>query len=203
MSSLNLFVALGFFSTATLLAIFAPFLYPPSLAGQALHRIFPFARGLFEDKVANFWCSLNVVVKLRELASIPTLARISALVTLAATIPIVAGVVWVSAQLREESTASTQVKQSADASQTPSSTPNTADTRKHVTISGPAPTIKLLPYALFASAMAFFLFSFQVHEKTILLPLMPLTLLIAGKQPGLAGSDFEWAVLLNNIGCFR
>ncbi|CRK28273.1 hypothetical protein BN1723_018345, partial [Verticillium longisporum] len=27
-----------------------------------VHRIFPFARGLFEDKVANFWCALNVVI---------------------------------------------------------------------------------------------------------------------------------------------
>jgi alpha-1,3-glucosyltransferase len=51
--------------------------------------------------------------------------------------------------------------------------------------------------------MAFFMFSFQVHEKSILLPLMPLTLLLVGKQPGLAGQDFEWAVLLNNIGSFR
>ena len=24
---------------------------------QMVHRIFPFARGLFEDKVANFWCA--------------------------------------------------------------------------------------------------------------------------------------------------
>lgn len=67
----------------------------------------------------------------------------------------------------------------------------------------PAPTVKLLPHALFASAMAFFLFSFQVHEKSILLPLMPLTLLIAGKQPGLPGHDYEWALLLNNVGAFR
>ena len=25
-------------------------------------RIFPFGRGLFEDKVANFWCFTNVLV---------------------------------------------------------------------------------------------------------------------------------------------
>ena len=28
---------------------------------QVLHRMFPFARGLYEDKVANFWCSVSVV----------------------------------------------------------------------------------------------------------------------------------------------
>src|SRR5436190_11904063 len=34
--------------------------YPPILQlSQSIHRIFPFARGLFEDKVANLWCSLH------------------------------------------------------------------------------------------------------------------------------------------------
>ena len=27
---------------------------------QVVHRMFPFARGLYEDKVANFWCSISV-----------------------------------------------------------------------------------------------------------------------------------------------
>lgn len=34
--------------------------------GQCLFRVFPFARGLWEDKVANFWCAANVAVKFRE-----------------------------------------------------------------------------------------------------------------------------------------
>jgi hypothetical protein len=29
-------------------------------------RIFPIQRGLFEDKVANFWCCLDLFVKLRR-----------------------------------------------------------------------------------------------------------------------------------------
>ena len=40
-------------------------------------------------------------------------------------------------------------------------------------------------YCMAASAFAFFLFSYQVHEKSILLPLLPATLL-AGLEPGLA-----------------
>ncbi len=40
-------------------------------------------------------------------------------------------------------------------------------------------------YCMAASAFAFFLFSYQVHEKSILLPLLPVTLL-AGREPGLA-----------------
>lgn len=39
-------------------------------------RMFPFARGLFEDKVSNFWCVLNTVVKIRTIADNTTLARI-------------------------------------------------------------------------------------------------------------------------------
>lgn len=31
-----------------------------------LCRIFPFGRGLFEDKVANFWCIADFVIKIRH-----------------------------------------------------------------------------------------------------------------------------------------
>ncbi|KAJ2976411.1 hypothetical protein NUW58_g8093 [Xylaria curta] len=53
---------------------------------QMIHRVFPFARGVFEDKVANFWCAANVVVKLR---AYPTelLQRASLVATLAAISP--------------------------------------------------------------------------------------------------------------------
>lgn len=32
---------------------------------QVLHRLFPIARGVFEDKVANFWCIANVFHKIK------------------------------------------------------------------------------------------------------------------------------------------
>lgn len=32
---------------------------------QVLHRLFPIARGVFEDKVANFWCIVNVFHKIK------------------------------------------------------------------------------------------------------------------------------------------
>lgn len=51
--------------------------------------------------------------------------------------------------------------------------------------------------------MAFFLFSFQVHEKSILLPLMPLTILMGNRELDIGRFDWEWAVLLNNVGVFR
>jgi alpha-1,3-glucosyltransferase len=43
--------------------------YSPPIhqVAQLVHRVFPFARGLFEDKVANFWCALNILYKLKYL----------------------------------------------------------------------------------------------------------------------------------------
>ncbi|KAJ8561829.1 hypothetical protein ON010_g7852 [Phytophthora cinnamomi] len=37
-----------------------------STMAQVVHRIFPFGRGLFEDKVANFWCIADFVLKIRR-----------------------------------------------------------------------------------------------------------------------------------------
>jgi alpha-1,3-glucosyltransferase len=34
---------------------------------QIFHRVFPFGRGLWEDKVANTWCATNILIKWRSL----------------------------------------------------------------------------------------------------------------------------------------
>ncbi|ORZ35442.1 ALG6, ALG8 glycosyltransferase family-domain-containing protein, partial [Catenaria anguillulae PL171] len=78
---LRLFISLG----ATVVATFAIHLYPfrndlPHVA----HRIFPVARGLYEDKVANLWCSLSPVLKLRSLFTLDQLVRLSLVTTLLA-----------------------------------------------------------------------------------------------------------------------
>lgn len=62
------------------------------------------------------------------------------------------------------------------------------------------PILPLLPYVLLASSMSFFLFSFQVHEKTILVPLLPITLLLSGSAADTA--VFGWGVLINNVAVF-
>ncbi|KAI1307745.1 glycosyltransferase family 57 protein [Xylaria venustula] len=122
---------------------------------QMVHRVFPFARGLFEDKVANFWCAANVVIKLR---AYPTelLQRVSLLATLAAISPPCAVLLI-------------------------------------------RPRKQLLPYAFAASAWGFFLFSYQVHEKSVLLPLLPMTLLLAGDQ-GLGKEVRAWVGFANILG---
>jgi alpha-1,3-glucosyltransferase len=177
---------LGFVTISTFAVVFSPFLYPLSSLLQALHRIFPFARGLFEDKVANAWCALNIVVKLRDMATVATLAKLALGTTLVAILPGVIGILWVSweAGSRRRGTAPTLETDQEAAREIP-------------------PTLILLPHALFISSMAFFLFSFQVHEKSILLPLMPLTILMGGREAGFGRMDWEWAVLLNNVGLFR
>ena len=122
---------------------------------QAVHRIFPFARGLFEDKVANFWCFFHTFYKLHAVS--PTfLQRLSLYFTF-------------------------------------------------FSILGPSmvicavPRMALLPYALATSAWGFFLFSFQVHEKSVLLPLLPMTLLL-GTSVGLSKEYRSWIGWANVLG---
>lgn len=45
--------------------IWIPWLRSTAHLKQVIHRIFPVARGVFEDKVANIWCVLNIFVKLK------------------------------------------------------------------------------------------------------------------------------------------
>jgi len=124
---------------------------------QVVHRVFPFARGLFEDKVANFWCALNVVVKIKNYPA-ALLQKGAALATLASVIP-----------------------------------PNI------IIFLWPRKTT--MPLAFAATAWGFFLFSFQVHEKSVLLPLMPMTLLLAGKH-GMSREIRVWVGFANILGAW-
>ncbi|KAM9483604.1 dolichyl pyrophosphate Man9GlcNAc2 alpha-1,3-glucosyltransferase [Clarias gariepinus] len=123
----------------TVLVTFAlcwlPFLSDPQQIQQVLHRLFPVDRGLFEDKVANTWCSLNALMKIKSLLSRDTQLLLSFAMTLLFTLP---------------------------------------SSIKLLT----KPTLWQFKLALVNSSLAFFLFSFQVHEKSILLPALPVCLLM-------------------------
>ncbi|KAK4947868.1 Glucosyltransferase-like protein [Elasticomyces elasticus] len=123
---------------------------------QVIHRMFPFARGVFEDKVANFWCFANTFYKLRNLQKYIELPRLSAIATLLSIFP-------------------------------------------PMLVIGAVPKKTLLPYALATSAWGFFLFSFQVHEKSVLLPLLPMTLLLGTRQ-GLSKEYRAWVGWANILG---
>uniref|UniRef100_A0A7S1J2K8 Alpha-1,3-glucosyltransferase n=1 Tax=Eutreptiella gymnastica TaxID=73025 RepID=A0A7S1J2K8_9EUGL len=103
---------------------------------QVVHRLFPFDRGLFEDKVANFWCSLSLVYKAHKLHSRAELQMASTVLTLVGFMPCSVHL------LRRPSMAS-------------------------------------FVYSLVITALSFFQFSFHVHEKTILLAVVPACLLLA------------------------
>mgnify|MGYP006130277753 FL=1 len=105
---------------------------------QLIARLFPFQRGLFEDKVANVWCTLDVALKLRRRFARGTLAVLALGATLLGVLP------------------------------------------SGVELLRRPPTPRRFVYALFNASMAFFLFSYQVHEKSILLPLLPAALLFTG-----------------------
>ncbi|CAN0021276.1 unnamed protein product [Ascophyllum nodosum] len=56
--------------------------HPRSNSLQVLVRMFPFSRGLFEDKVANVWFCLDVFLNLRQRLATPHLAKLSLVSTL-------------------------------------------------------------------------------------------------------------------------
>ncbi|XP_050079088.1 probable dolichyl pyrophosphate Man9GlcNAc2 alpha-1,3-glucosyltransferase [Anopheles maculipalpis] len=116
--------------------IWFPWLSSLDAVGQLVHRIFPVARGVFEDKVSNVWCVVNVFVKLRNVPN-TTMAFVCLICTLLAVLP---------------------------------SGLHLLLQKNH--------TPRSFLYSLVVTALGFFLFSFQVHEKSILLAALPATLLL-------------------------
>lgn len=133
------FIRLAIIGT-TVLGTFAliwfPFIRNIETSMQVLNRQFPFGRGIFEDKVSNFWCLFNVFYKLKS-CDIYRLMRICLLTTMCAILPS-----SIDLFLR--------------------------------------PNVKKFVLSLINSSLAFFLFSYQVHEKTILVVALPVLLHLPG-----------------------
>ncbi|GKV16817.1 hypothetical protein SLEP1_g27398 [Rubroshorea leprosula] len=125
---------LGFLVIGTFSIIWAPYIHSRDSALQVLSRLAPFERGIYEDYVANFWCTSSVVIKWKRLFTTKVLKLLSFAATVLACLP-------------------SMIQQVLD------------------------PSSKGFLYALLNSSFSFYLFSFQVHEKSILLPLLPLSLL--------------------------
>lgn len=126
---------------------------------QSVHRIFPFARGLFEDKVANLWCALHSsnVHKLHSYSS-TALSRAALGLTLLSILPSCALILL-------------------------------------------NPRKALTPLAFATTAWGFFLCSYQVHEKNVLLPLLPMTLLLASES-GMKAETRAWVGYANLLACW-
>lgn len=119
----------------TFVIIWLPFIFTTSSILQVLHRIFPFERGVFEDKVASVWCVLEVIVKIRTLVPQNFLVYSCCTSTVLALLPSCVHLIR-------------------------------------------RPSIHNFILALVNSSLAFFLFSFHVHEKSILLAVLPATFLL-------------------------
>ena len=128
-------IQIGLSVITAFVIIWSPFLQlGPQSVMDVITRIFPFSRGLFEDKVANFWCTLDVVYKLRQEMSIPDLAKLCLATTFTLSMP----------------------------------------ANLHLLFS---PSNRNFVLSLTTTSLTFFLFSFQVHEKSILLAAVPACLI--------------------------
>ncbi|KAH8341467.1 hypothetical protein KR059_007980 [Drosophila kikkawai] len=126
---------IGAIVLATFAILWSPWLGSLPRALGVLQRLFPVARGVFEDKVANVWCAINVVWKLKKHLLNDQMALVCIGCTLIAALPT-----------------------------------NIALFRRRTQLG--------FLLALFNTSLAFFLFSFQVHEKTILLAALPALFLL-------------------------
>lgn len=147
---------------ATFAAMWLPFCLSPMLGEscwssllQILHRLFPFARGIFEDKVANFWYVASVVYDFRGKIAQDGLVKLSLCLTLFLLAP----------------TALFLLKRKL--------------------------SYDKIILALVTSSLAFFLCSFQVHEKSLLLSTVPAALYF-GRDPQIV----SWFQLLGAFTLF-
>lgn len=154
-------ILIGFTVVFTQVVYLIPFIWfhPQSLV-QILIRVFPFNRGLFEDKVANFWCTTNILVKYREIIDGSQLSKLALIATLLTTVPIN---VYLFIKI----------------------------------IRNPTIKVPAIIYGFASNALSFYLFSYQVHEKSILIALVPISLLLL-----IDPRDITMVQYINTVGTF-
>uniref|UniRef100_A0A673UXN8 Alpha-1,3-glucosyltransferase n=1 Tax=Suricata suricatta TaxID=37032 RepID=A0A673UXN8_SURSU len=120
---------------ASFILCWLPFCTETEQTLQVLRRLFPVDRGLFEDKVANIWCSFSIFLKIKDIWPHHFQIIISFCFTFLSLLP-----ACIKLTLQ--------------------------------------PSSKGFRFTLVSCALSFFLFSFQVHEKSILLVSFMLPLLL-------------------------
>jgi alpha-1,3-glucosyltransferase len=158
-------LGLGLTVLATFYVLWEPFVkYGPSNRPtvpverlvHTVRRIFPFERGLFEGKVANLWCALNTYpVNIRDRIPADRQPILSLVFTVLLMLPSCVKMILVGLEGHSPP----------------------ASAKIPPAIVSKRPWILLL-WAATSCALSFFLASFQVHEKSILLALAPCTLLL-------------------------
>ncbi|XP_073144207.1 probable dolichyl pyrophosphate Man9GlcNAc2 alpha-1,3-glucosyltransferase [Henckelia pumila] len=137
---------LGLVVLGTFAVVWWPYLYSVKASLEVLSRLAPFERGIYEDYVANFWCTTSVVVKWKKLFPTQSLKLLTLASTISACLPSMIQLIR-------------------------------------------TPTKQSFLHGLLNSSLSFYLFSYQVHEKSILLPLLPASFL-ALEEPFI----FRWSV---------
>ncbi|KAJ4707105.1 Alpha-1,3-glucosyltransferase [Melia azedarach] len=127
-------IKLGLMVLGTFTVVWWPYLHSMDAVLGVLSRLAPFERGIYEDYVANFWCTSSVLIKWKRLFTIQSLKLVSFTATVLTCLP-------------------SMIQQVL------------------------APSRRGFLYGLLNSSFSFYFFSFQVHEKSILLPLLPASLL--------------------------
>ena len=121
------FLLYGIVTILSLCFIWSPWLIYQNYQ-NVLQRIFPVWRGIFEDKVATFWCVLNIVFKLSKLSQNSLIKSSLLLTIISCIIPIIC--MLFSNNFNK----------------------------------------KIFNLSFFIVSFGFYLFSFHVHEKTIIVP---------------------------------
>lgn len=140
-----------------------------------LRRIFPFSRGLFEGKVGNIWCAASIKpLSIKERLPISIQPICALCLTLFMVLPFCIllfnvgrfGNDNIYTDCNDNTT-----KEAATEVQTKKKSMNHSNLH-----------LKSLLWGSAGSSLSFFLASFQVHEKSILLPLAPLSLLVFDRE---------------------
>jgi alpha-1,3-glucosyltransferase len=127
-----------------------------------VHRLFPFERGLFENKVSNLWCALSTKpLSIRRRIPSHWQPMVATLVTLLLILPPCLSLFCIGRQ-KVPSQTQTQTRRKEK-------TPTMIMSRQH---------LRAILWGTTTTSLAFFLASFQVHEKSILMAVAPLSLLI-------------------------
>ena len=132
-NSLVSLIYVGIYGIVTLITnviIYLPWLKSNKMS-DVFSRIFPVRRGIYEDKVATFWCTLNIFYKLNNHFNNNNLIKLALVLTIiGCLVPIIA----IFGRKKISKTRCTQ--------------------------------------CFFIVSLSFYLFSFHVHEKTIIVPFL-------------------------------
>ncbi|CAK9167607.1 unnamed protein product [Ilex paraguariensis] len=85
---------LGCVVLGTFAIVWWPYIHSFHSISEVLSRLAPFERGIYEDYVANFWCTTSVLIKWKRLFTTPSLKVLSLAATISTCLPSMVRQVW-------------------------------------------------------------------------------------------------------------